>query len=213
MWPEWGATFLVDKHAKALNLASAAVLLIGTFMFAGPALAQNPDTCAGGQLGPGNPANPQDLLISGECHVGSGVYSYRNVNIIAKGSLVFEENVRNEKIDFWASSILVENGGSLLTGLTERPFGINGGVLTIHLWGKDQGVSGAGITCKSPNCGIPSEFKKCGHLGKVSLPGGVCDYFYPYKPLPFDDTVNKAEVQFRWAILAIRCSPFPMAAR
>jgi hypothetical protein len=40
---EWGATFLIDKHAKALNLASAAVLLIGTFMIAGPALAQGQD--------------------------------------------------------------------------------------------------------------------------------------------------------------------------
>src|SRR5262245_30028998 len=129
---EWGATFLVDKHPKALNLASAAVLLIGPFMFAGPALAQTPDPCPNGQVPMGT---GKDIVIDKQCTVGkTGTYNYGNVNIIAKGSLVFEENVRNEKIDFWAKSILVENGGSLLTHnpnvvdpYSER-FGVFGGV-------------------------------------------------------------------------------------
>jgi hypothetical protein len=95
------ATFLVDKQAKALNLASAAILLIGTFIFAGPALAQPSDPCPTGQLGTGT---GQDIVINRKCTVGMGTYNYGNVNIIAKGSLVFEENVRNEKIDFWAKS-------------------------------------------------------------------------------------------------------------
>jgi hypothetical protein len=95
---EWGATILVDKQAKALNLASAAVLLIGTVIVAGPALAQTPDPCPNGQLSVGT---GQDIVINHPCTVGMGTYNYGNVNIIAKGSLVFEENVPNEKIDFW----------------------------------------------------------------------------------------------------------------
>jgi hypothetical protein len=85
---EWGATFLVDKHAKALNLASAAVLLIGTFMIAGPALAQGQDPCPNGQLPTGGTG--QDIVINHACTVHLGTYNYGNVNI-ANGSLVFEE--------------------------------------------------------------------------------------------------------------------------
>jgi hypothetical protein len=196
-----GATFLVDKHAKVFNLASAAVLLMGTFIFAGPALAQGQDPCPTGQLGTGA---GQDIVINRPCTVGMGTYNYGNVNIIAQGSLVFEENVDNETIDFWAKSILVENGGSLLTHATglsppER-FGVRGGVLTIHLYGADQGVKGAGIICQSPandpdgkpsragQCGIPNSVWDTNGTSKVSLPGGASpDYFYQYEPLPFDD--------------------------
>jgi hypothetical protein len=115
MGREWGAKFVVHEWTKALNLASGAVLLIGTFIFAGPALAQ-PDPCPGGQLPTGT---GQDIVIDKQCTVGkTGTYNYGNVNIIWNGSLIFQENVRNERIDFWAKSILVENKGSLLTAST-----------------------------------------------------------------------------------------------
>lgn len=158
-----------------------------------------------------------------------GTYNYGNVNIIAQGSpllpqgsLVFEENERNEKIDFWAKSILVENGGSLLTHATglsppER-FGDLGGVLTIHLYGKYDGVGGKGIICQSPpndpdgkpslagQCGIPNSIWDTNGTSEVSLPGGASpDYFYQYEPLPFDDGKDpKGNVgYFGYKVLAV----------
>src|SRR6476620_11588219 len=129
MMRERGATFAVFKQAKAINLASAVVLLIGAFLFGGPALAQT-DSCPNGLLSAGT---GQDVVINHKCSVTGGTYNYGNVNIIAKGSLVFEENTRNERLDFWTKSILVENGGSLLTHSTgvvfpySERFGILGG--------------------------------------------------------------------------------------
>jgi len=122
-------TFVIFKRAKATNLAVAAFLLIGTFIFAGPALAQT-DPCPHDQLPTGT---GQDIVINHTCSVIGGTYNYGNVNIVAKGSLVFEENTRNERIDFWTKSILVENGGSLRTHATgvvspfSEQFGILGG--------------------------------------------------------------------------------------
>src|SRR5215831_798824 len=148
---EWGATFLVRKQAIALNLASAAVLLIGSLLAAGSARAQAPNPCQSGNLDPGS---GQDLMVGPtmapdkKCHVGgvNSPYNYGNVNILAGGSLVFDEPLSNGKIDFWAKSILVENGGSLLAGALNAPFGSMGmgSVLTIHLYGKDLGVGAMG---------------------------------------------------------------------
>jgi hypothetical protein len=80
---ERGATFVARKLAKAIYLASAAVLLIGIFLFAGPALAQKVDTCPSGALTPGDINFPPDLVIDHECHVSAGVsYYFNNVNIV-----------------------------------------------------------------------------------------------------------------------------------
>ena len=150
-------------------------------------------------------------------------YNYGNVNIIAKGSLVFEENVRDEKIDFWAKSIVVENGGSLLTraiGVVSpysEQFGIFGGVLTIHLYGADQGLKGAGVTCQSPandpdgkpsrlgQCGIPNSIWDTNGNSKVALPGQKnSDYFYQYSSLPFDHgEVDKKIGYFGYKVIAV----------
>ena len=216
MMRERGATFVVFKQAKAINLASAVVLLIGAFLYGGPALAQT-DPCPNGLLPAGT---GQDVVINHKCSVTGGTYNYGNVNIIAKGSLVFEENTRNERLDFWTKSILVENGGSLLTHSTgvvfpySERFGILGGVLTVHLYGEDQGVRGAGVLCKAPandpdgkpsragQCGIPNSVWDSGKA--VPLPGGVTDRFYPYTPLSFDDAKTGDEVgYFGYKVIAV----------
>jgi hypothetical protein len=220
-----GATFVAYKLAKAINFATAAVLLIGTFLFAGPTLAQprEVETCPTGRLndrpGGGDFINPPDLLIDHECHVGIGWFGYNNVNIISgglpgnrtHGKLIFVEDRDGTSIQFYAHSILVENGGSLEAGTADKPFGSWGGYLTIHLYGKDQGVGGTGIICKSPatpdgkpnpgECGVPNSVWR----GESrSLPGGVTDRFYPYTPLPFDDgKVGNETGYFGYKVLAV----------
>jgi hypothetical protein len=218
---ERGATFIAHKLAKAINLASAAVLLIGIFLFAGPALAQEVDICQGGKLGPGDQNNPKDLTIGGDCHVGTGFHYFNNVNIIGTsvfasgpkthGKLIFDD-VPVETV-FYARSIVVENGGSLEAGTQGKPFGSQGGILSIALYGKDQGVHGTGIICKShtdPD-GKPSAPGHCGIPDTVwasdqaqPLPGGVSDRFYPYTPLPFDDgKVGDKTGYFGYKVLAV----------
>src|ERR1039458_7317234 len=105
-----------------------------------------------------------DLVVDSTCIVGAGTYHYGDVNIIKGGSLQFSDAV----INFWAHGILIENQGSLTAGVvgaasdgsggTIVPIGTAGGNLTIHLYGKDEGTDGAGITCKSDTvnqCGVP----------------------------------------------------------
>jgi hypothetical protein len=142
---ERAATLVACKLAKAINLASAAVVLIGIFLFAGTALAQQVDDCPNGKLDPGDQKNPPDLIIGQECHVGRGVHYFNNVNIITgnapgmprtPGKLIFDDD--SYGIGFSARSIVVENGGSLEAGTPDKPFGS----LQIDLYGKDQGVQG-----------------------------------------------------------------------
>jgi hypothetical protein len=209
---EWGAKFINHKHAKALNLASAAVLLIGSLLTAGSARAQAPNPCQSGSLDPGG---GQDLMVvptmapDKRCHVGSGTYNYGNVNILAGGSLVFDELLPDVKIDFWAKSILVENMGSLSAGEI-RPFGTRGGVLTIHLYGADHGVGGQGIICQSPlsamgaPCGIPDSIWFNDLTKPVVLPGPVSDFFYKYSALPIDNgEVGDQTGFFGYKVLAV----------
>ena len=102
---ERGATSVAHKLATAINLASAAVLLLGMFLFAGPAFAREPDRCADEKLGPGDQANPPDLVINHDCHVGAGAHYFNNVNILSggppgatptPGTLIFEESPRRD---------------------------------------------------------------------------------------------------------------------
>jgi G8 domain len=142
------------------------------------------------------PGDGEDLEVTGPCTVGVGTYRYGNVNIYGGGSLAFED----AGIDFWVMSILVENDGSLIAGTPEAPIGTSGGVVTIHLYGPDQGPGtgkgdgGQGILCKSPEdastgpCGIPLQIWNSNGATKVQLPGGAPDdYFHQYHPLPYDD--------------------------
>ena len=79
-------------------------------------------TCSGSLL-PGGSATT-DLLVNSPCTVvglpGSiGVYVFHNVNIVAGGSLTFDDT----RIDFHAESIIVESGGTLSAGTVMHPIG------------------------------------------------------------------------------------------
>src|SRR5215475_5794144 len=138
-------------------------------------------------------------ITNQECKLGKGTYYVGVVNIHTNGVLRFLD----EKIDFWANAIIVENGGSLLAGdapakgatpcadTNKRPIGCAGGEVTIHLYGKGpvnptDPVTGA--RCKLDRCGVPSDFWKDNPTSKVTLPpGNITDFFYKYAALPFDD--------------------------
>ncbi len=143
--------------------------------------------CTGGALPAGSGG---DVVVSGTCTVGAGIYRYGNVNIIAGGTLKFIESP-NAETHFWAKSILVEYNGSLIAGTPAAPIGTQNGTLTIHLYGADSDK--AGIQCQSPvvggaPCGIPSAVwnqnppPTSTTCTKIVLPSGVSDCFYPYMP-------------------------------
>ena len=223
-------------RAVFMKAVIAALLLLGVFISAGASLAQTTTVrCpATGILLP-TVKDGDDLLIDGtsdgstplpgdgKCHVGDGTYHYGNVNIITtppaiRGTLSFDEGPLNTRIHFWASSILVEYGGSLIAGspTPAGAFGANLGVLTIHLYGADQGKSGVGVICRSnnsainPPCGIPGGVWT-NNGAPVGLPGGslgtqYTDNFYQYQPLPFDDKVDSttnAVGYFGYKVLAV----------
>lgn len=136
--------------------------------------------CEGGALPAGT---GQDLEVIGTCQVGPGSFRFGQVNVHSGGSLKFDDAV----IDFWTQGILVEKDSSLIAGSLDNPIGSHGGLITIHLYGADQGTSGSGIRCKTDDqCGIDSDTWNSAGSQKVGLPGGVTDYFYKYEPLLFD---------------------------
>jgi hypothetical protein len=150
-------------------------------------------TCPDGGNSVLPPGNGEELeVVGGECTVGAGTYHYGAVNVYGGGVLTFADEV----IDFWTSGMIVENEGSVVAGVP-HPIGTNGGKLTIHLYGADQGAQPFGVqnqggqstVCKSPGgfCGIPTEVWNTNGSSKQMLPGGVEDYFYQYHPLPYDD--------------------------
>ena len=76
----------------------------------------------------GSPSNPPDLIVIGDCHVKSlpsPTYYFGNVNIVVTktgkvGRLIFDEPGVGGT-DFWAKSVLVQNGASLLAGTDGDP--------------------------------------------------------------------------------------------
>ena len=113
-----------------------------------------------------------DLKVVGTCDITGNVdalgrllYVFHNVNIVAGGKLVFHDD---HDIDFYAESILIENGGELVAVSTQKGFLPQAQVslnvlpfqkrLTFHLWGKSDDP---GIVCASDTgalgapCGIP----------------------------------------------------------
>jgi hypothetical protein len=146
--------------------------------------------CPSGNLLPGD-GGP--LEITTPCTVAAGTYSYGFVNIHSGGELNFQD----ANIDFWATSILVEDGGNLTAGTPTRPIGSDNATntVTIHLYGAD--TQKAGITCKTTTsdkseiCGVPKAMWTSKPSAKSNLPGGVSDYFYRYERLPADDNLTK----------------------
>jgi hypothetical protein len=145
------------------------------------------------------------------------------------GSLTFLD--ARGAIDFWANSIIVENHGALLAGVPvtgtpvtpptlPAPFM---STLTIHLYGVEQpptnNPKATGVACKTPVtadstfCGIPIAIwnsnptpnpNSCitaSNTSEKTLPGGVDDCFYQYKPLPYDDADPNAF--FGYKVLAV----------
>ncbi len=164
-------------------------------------------TCSNGdvppqaiRLGGGNSAGQQpDLQVTGACTVSKVAdYYYANVNILDGGTLDFEEaKGNNSRLAFWASSIIVEKGGTLVAGQRSL-FGANGGMLTIYLYGANQSQGdpaanqGQGALCRTKMdpvknigpCGIPlDKWNDNGKTRFTDLPGGVADFFYQYGPL------------------------------
>jgi hypothetical protein len=176
--------------ANTKTVAVAVLLIAAALAFptSSAEAASSMASCTGTLAPPSQPGT--DLLVKVPCQVGAGTYQFGNVNIIAGGSLIFADAT----IDFWATSILVENGGSLIAGSPTAPIGTQGGVVTIHIYGPEQpagtgnGDGGQGIICLTDaQCGIPANVWNSNGASKVALPGGVSDFFYQYEPLLYDD--------------------------
>ena len=196
---------LNDYHPFFCLLLMAALLV--TFACLPPAASAV--VCNEDQELPLGPGSGEDLQVTGPCTVNEGqTYHYRDVNIYNGGSLKFVDPAPDKPIHFWARSILVEKDSSLVAGEPSKPIGTNcqaakvnepsvycGGLVTFHLYGKDEsnvsfktGMGGSGITCKTDvHCGIPDQiWNSNGDTKFNDLPGGVSDYFYAYRPLPYD---------------------------
>src|SRR4030095_3143308 len=203
-------------RANTKTVAVAVLLIVAVLAFptsSVEAQKRGVESCQDGTVPPTQDGS--DLIVNVDCKVGAGTYKFGNVNIIAGGTLSFADAT----IDFWAANILVENGGSLIAGSPPAPIGPQGGVVTIHLYGKDlghgtgKGDGGQGIVCVTdPRCGIPESIWNSNGSSKVSLPGGVSDYFYQYQPLEYDDGgINKGF--FGYKVLAVAFSSLARRAR
>jgi cell migration-inducing and hyaluronan-binding protein len=213
------------------------ILLVITMVVLGTQAAQADVKCEGGTctctggpvsfLDKGQPwlsaGSAPDLQVSGpgKCQVmlprdssGKTSYYFKNVNILKGGILLFYEFEagQNTSTDFWASSIIVENGGQLSAHGRDAPwlpFGFQGGVLTIHLYGTNEAkwnpVKGQfdqqnqGALCKTEPtpapCGIPQGvWESNGKDIITNLPGGVRDFFYQYGPLHGDGKCDDGTV-------------------
>lgn len=164
---------------------------------AAPHHAKDVPPCEAGHLAPGS---GEDLDITTQCTAGQGLYQYHNVHIYNGGSLIFSD----EQIDFWAASILVEANSSMIAGTPQQPIGTRGGVVTIHLYGSDQGANGSGVECKTDvRCGVdPKEWSSNGSA-KYTMPGAgaISDYFYSYMPIDYDGADPNA--YFGYKVLAV----------
>jgi hypothetical protein len=149
-----------------------------------------------------------DLVIDKPCQVlGTKPYYFGNVNIIKGGKLIFIEppvEPTTEKTqDFWATAIIIENGGEMYAGVdypgqlaATKAYGTNGKTLRFHLYGKDPGRGKLGALCVQPttdeerktetDCGIPRDIWVTNGEGEVKLPGDVTDHFYKYSSLHGD---------------------------
>jgi hypothetical protein len=198
-------TYLINSRTVCFSYF---FLFITIFMFImpSPASAEALDPCPSEYLPEHDKNDPPDLLIGKTCRVrAGGKYFYGNVNIIAGGLLLFEDPPNTTPTDFWARSIIVENGGSLVGGLVGHPYGNDGAVLTIHLYGPDQSRGdparnpGMGAPCRTPEtdttgpCGIPISAWLNNGKDELSLPGDVKDYFYRYGPLRGDEKCSNGE--------------------
>lgn len=203
-----GATLRLCRSFGALLLLALSPLPALSAEIAGQVRQATPATCSSGFLRSAGTANsPPDLLVDGECHVKPDqTYFFGDVNILDKGRLVFDELdqvVKPTTTHFWAQSMLVENGGTVVAGSSRQPYGIYGGVLTIHLYGADRNTAGSpalGALCRTVEnsetgpCGIPASVWSDNGKTKLVLPGDVPDFFYRYGPLHGDGKCSDGSV-------------------
>ena len=125
------ARFSLNGSKIVFRRLTVLMLLVGALLIAGAARAQN--ICPNNILPLGN---GESLAINKECHVRDGAYSYDNVNIIAGGSLIFDEGDGSQEDRLLGQ---VDNHpktkGKLIAGSLECSICSKGGVLTIHLLG------------------------------------------------------------------------------
>ncbi len=163
----------MSNYSNYTKAASILFFVIFSLSVLSPAYSQT--VCNGSNLEAGN---GEDLEVTGICMVGAGTYNYGYVNIYNGGELIFDDAV----IDFWASSILIENNSAFIAD------GIgNNGLLTIHLYGSEvNSPDSPPIRCKTDNtCGVDPNNWTSTPGAPISLPGGVSDYFYAYDNLPY----------------------------
>jgi hypothetical protein len=202
-------------------LLAAGLLLLGA-----QAAAAADYECKGGAELPSFSANDlRDLKVTGTCRVRIGVKSYfANVNILDGGILLFRESEgpARSRTDFWASSIIIENRGAMVAdgGQKSAAYGLNGGTLTIHLYGKNEAqwdaalqkftTQNVGAICKSgPNnrfnkpqgpCGVDLDIWNSNGSAPVKLPIDddknvpITDYFYQYGPLRGDERCTDGSI-------------------
>jgi cell migration-inducing and hyaluronan-binding protein len=175
-----------------------------------------------------------DLLVTGPCEVKAGTdFTFHNVNIYSAdpvgcaatnppscGKLYFDDDPNG--VNFYAESVIVENGGTLSAGSPTAPIGTTCsggkcGTVTIHLWGAE---TDPGATCKADTknqCGIPDAVWTSNTLSMnptscklaseltppVTLPGNVDDCFYPYEPLDPADEKSSIPAYFGHKVLAV----------
>jgi hypothetical protein len=150
--------------------------------------------------GPSHSPSQPDLLVNGPCGVPPGVYYFGNVNIVDGGRITFQERSYS-RTQFWAGAIIVENGGALTAGSAAAPFGVQGGSVTIVLYGADKSHGdpdhnpGQGAPCRSPldpmrdvgPCGIPLSLWNARDTADGADPsGGAAPHSVHYEPLPGD---------------------------
>ncbi len=122
----------------------------------------------------GGGATPQDVVISDCRTVPPGIYTYAYVNVVKGGTLYFVDAPGDT--NFYAKSILVQQGGTVRAGAWCQPFGTGKGKLTIGLWGDDPTnqatvPSSAGIVCKNA-AGQPAPCYPADRVGKYCTGGG-----------------------------------------
>ena len=164
----------------------AAVLLLLAAAAQCPVQAKGCSDILDGQ-GPIVDGEQPDLLIETTCRVkeddkeqAAKTYYFRHVRIVSGGTLIFVEPATSSAIkgqDFWATSIIIENGGELRAGTGKdtdgselEPYGKHLKTLTFHLYGADpRGPDPIGDAAKPEGPGVscapikdPSNFADCG---------------------------------------------------
>ncbi|HEV8714476.1 MAG TPA: hypothetical protein VGX03_16825 [Candidatus Binatia bacterium] len=215
MGPQRLALGAATRRRRKVNWISAVVSTAATIfaLAALPATAwAKPVECNDSSLDKVEQGQDVDLVVSeGTCTVPEGTYKFHNIWIYSLSSRPSVLRFKDEIIDLYAESILVQKGGILAAGslLPFHPIGLDGGRLTIHLWGKSTDPS---ITCAvDDHCQIPDKVwdssktlvtppKKC---NDVSLPALVRDCFYPYDIFADSDKSNGRKAYFGYKVLAL----------